>query len=176
MQASDELEAELGDLDDIEEALPQDDEALEQAEQQADEQLDDLFGDDSEPADAAAASEQPQQTKEANADHNDDDDDNGYLDIDSLMQDADDDEADDNNDDKYDAAKVEELLNDEELQDVNADEPDVDEEASAQLDLARAYIDMGEEDEAREILQQLTDNDDERLAKDAKALLLRIDS
>ena len=68
----------------------------------------------------------------------------------TLMQDADDGDGDDSDEDKYDAAKVQELLNDEELQDFNGDEePDFDEEASAQLDLARAYIDMGEEAKPR---------------------------
>ena len=67
---------------------------------------------------------------------------------------------------------------DEELDNLGDDSSDdnVDEEASAQLDLARAYIDMGEEDEAKEILQQLIDGEDESLSADAKALLSRISS
>lgn len=111
------------------------------------------------------ADEEPPETDADSAD------DEGYVDIDKLMEDADEEGTEEDN---YHSSAVEELLNDEELENVGKQDADVDEHASAQLDLARAYIDMGEEDEAKEILQQLLNGDDEALAADAKALLARI--
>ncbi|MAK71472.1 MAG: hypothetical protein CMF19_05465 [Idiomarinaceae bacterium] len=160
--------------------MPEDDEALAQAEDQADDELDDFFGTAEKDADAEDADAERTETESADAEEQqpseaEDDEDGGYVDIDKLMEDA---EGDGEEQDNYQASAVEDLLNDEELDNLSDDSSDdnVDEEASAQLDLARAYIDMGEEDEAKEILQQLIDGEDESLSADAKALLSRISS
>lgn len=147
LQESDELTQSLDDLDDLEEEIPEDDAELESAETEADQKLESLFG--------GAQNET---------------DDNDFVDIDSLMAEADDEEQDS---DRYESSAIQDVLPEGEQ---NPTDSAQDDEPAGQLDLARAYIEMGEEDEARDILQELIEGDDEALAKEAKALQEKLDS
>ena len=57
-------------------------------------------------------------------------------------------------------------LDDEDLGELNLDE-----DASSKLDLARAYIDMGDNDGARTLLNEVTNEGDEAQIKEANDLL-----
>lgn len=82
----------------------------------------------------------------------------GFLDIDDIIAEADDHiehSEDDENDD--DSLRAEDQL-------------------AAQLDLARAYLEMDEKDNAREALQEVLESGDEALRAEAEELLKRIDN
>ena len=165
----------LDDFDDIEEEVPEDDEALDEAESQADEDLESLFGGAPETDEELPETEETSTETEAESQDDEDsftaNDDEDYVDIDSLMAEADEEDEDD---DRYESSAVKDVLPDEDAGQ-EGDAP-ADDDPAGQLDLARAYIEMDEKDEAREILQQLIDGDDEALAEEAKTLKNRLDS
>lgn len=148
LQESDELTQSLDDLDELEEDVPEDDAELESAETEADQELESLFGGTQKDAD-----------------------DDDFVDIDSLMAEADDEEQDN---DRYESSAIQDVLP--EGAQSQTDTAAEDDEPAGELDLARAYIEMGEEDEARDILQKLAKGDDEALAKEAQALQEKLDS
>lgn len=147
LQESDELTQSLDELDDLEEEVPEDDAELDSAETEADQELESLFGGSQNETD-----------------------DNDFVDIDSLMAEADEEEQDS---DRYESSAIQDVLPEGEQ---NPTDSAQDDEPAGQLDLARAYIEMGEEDEARDILQELVNGDDEALAKEAQALREKLDS
>ncbi|EKE83839.1 FimV/HubP family polar landmark protein [Idiomarina xiamenensis] len=125
-------------------------EQIEDAEQQADEALEDLFEQDAE---------------------------QDFVDIDALIDEAS--AAEDDAADPYDKSSIEQLLpGDTSGADTTDSDDTADEEDSlaAQLDLAQAYIEMEDYDEAVKLLDQIIAGDDEELAAEASALKQRIQS
>lgn len=105
------------------------------------------------------------------------DDDDGYLSIESLMEEADT-EASEDSDDPYDKEKIGDALGgDESIEHDLSTEELLDESKTpaARLDLAQVYIEMGEVDDAREILEQLQDCGDAEAEAEAEALLKKLE-
>ncbi|WP_411358836.1 FimV/HubP family polar landmark protein [Pseudidiomarina salilacus] len=107
----------------------------------------------------------------------DTDDDDGYLSIESLMEEADT-EASEDSDDPYDKDKIGDALGGDEgiEHDLSTEELlDESKTPAARLDLAQVYIEMGEVDDAREILEQLQDCGDAEAEAEAEALLKKLE-
>ena len=105
------------------------------------------------------------------------DDDDGYLSIESLMEEADT-EASEDSDDPYDKDKIGDALGGDEgiEHDLSTEELlDESKTPAARLDLAQVYIEMGEVDDAREILEQLQDCGDVEAEAEAEALLKKLE-
>ncbi|MGQ4276311.1 FimV/HubP family polar landmark protein [Pseudidiomarina sp. E22-M8] len=104
--------------------------------------------------------------------------DDDYLSIESLMDEADT-EASEEHEDPYDKEKINEALAGEDIEDVDYDlstEAMLDESKSpaARLDLAQVYIDMGEVEDARSLLESIQGCDDEEAEQEAAALLKKL--
>ncbi|MFC0444407.1 FimV/HubP family polar landmark protein [Pseudidiomarina halophila] len=104
--------------------------------------------------------------------------DDDYLSIESLMDEADT-EASEEHEDPYDKDKINEALAGEDTQDLDYDlstEAMLDESKSpaARLDLAQVYIDMGEVDDARNLLESIQGCGDEEAEQEAAALLKKL--
>lgn len=133
---------------------------------------------DDEQKDTSAAdeekSESPSEAQEKESSADDDD----YLSIESLMEEAET-EASEEQDDPYDKEKLSDALGGE---DSNTSEIDLSTEAmldeskspAAKLDLAQVYIDMGEVDDARELLESIQGCGDEEAERDAAELLQKL--
>lgn len=133
---------------------------------------------DDEQKDTSAAdeekSESPSEAQEKESSADDDD----YLSIESLMEEAET-EASEEQDDPYDKDKLSDALGGE---DSNTNEIDLTTEAmldeskspAAKLDLAQVYIDMGEVDDARELLESIQGCGDEEAERDAAELLQKL--
>ncbi|MCE9678687.1 hypothetical protein LZP69_05695 [Shewanella sp. AS1] len=95
--------------------------------------------------------------------------DNGYIDIDKLLNDADDEagDADQYKELDIDMGELNDLMS-------NADMVDVDDEensVNAKLDLARAYIEIDDNDSASALLKEVELDGNERQQEEAKQLL-----
>ncbi|CAB0149533.1 hypothetical protein PSI9734_00097 [Pseudidiomarina piscicola] len=113
-------------------------------------------------------------SKESDAEAADDD----YVSIESLMEEAES-EASEELDDPYDKDKLNEALVGDDDKPVDYDistEAMLDESKSpaARLDLAQVYIDMGEIDDARNLLEGIQGCDDEEAEQEAAALLKQL--
>ncbi|RUO56107.1 MULTISPECIES: FimV/HubP family polar landmark protein [Pseudidiomarina] len=105
-------------------------------------------------------------------------DDEDYVSIESLMEEAET-EASEEQEDPYDKEKLNEALGGEGS---DSDEIDLGTEAmldeskspAAKLDLAQVYIDMGEIDDARELLESIKGCGDEEAERDAAELLEKL--
>ena len=86
----------------------------------------------------------------------------GFIDIDSILDEA---EADSEFEDDV-----------EEPQSETSRRADAEDNLAAQLDLARAYMEMGEHGEARETIESVITHASGELLQDAKELLSRLDS
>lgn len=105
------------------------------------------------------------------------DEDDGYLSIESLMEEADT-EASEDSDDPYDKEKIGDALGGDEgiEHDLSTEELlDESKTPAARLDLAQVYIEMGEVDDAREILEQLQDCGDAEAEAEAEDLLKKLE-
>lgn len=117
-------------------------------------------------------SEEQEKAEDKSADEED------YLSIESLMEEAET-EASEEQDDPYDKEKLSDALGGE---DSNTSEIDLSTEAmldeskspAAKLDLAQVYIDMGEVDDARELLESIQGCGDEEAERDAAELLQKL--
>ncbi len=101
-----------------------------------------------------------------------------YLSIESLMEEAET-EASEEHDDPYDKEKLGDALGGDENDSNEIDlstEAMLDESKSpaAKLDLAQVYIDMGELDDARDLLESIKDCGDEEAEQDAAELLKKL--
>lgn len=92
-------------------------------------------------------------------------DDEIELDLGSLDTDNDEIELDLGDDDEFDLGD----LDDDDLGELNLDE-----DASSKLDLARAYIEMGDNDGAKTLLEEVVNEGDSELAGEANELLAKI--
>lgn len=104
--------------------------------------------------------------------------DEDYLSIESLMEEAET-EASEEHDDPYDKEKLGDALGGDENDSNEIDlstEAMLDESKSpaAKLDLAQVYIDMGELDDARDLLESIKDCGDEEAEQDAAELLKKL--
>lgn len=113
-----------------------------------------------------------QKAEDANAD------DEEYLSIESLMEEAET-EASEEQEDPYDKDKLSDALGADERDNNEIDlstEAMLDESKSpaAKLDLAQVYIDMGEFDDARELLESIQGCGDEEAERDAAELLEKL--
>ncbi|MDX1705860.1 FimV/HubP family polar landmark protein [Pseudidiomarina sp.] len=109
-----------------------------------------------------------------------------YVSIDELIDEAEASEADDDEDDPYNPQRVSDALGDIDSDQQDSDQQDRadhDDETSADeskspaamLDLAQAYIDMGELDDARDLLVKIVKADDDEAQRDAQQLLQQLD-
>ncbi|MGI2144721.1 FimV/HubP family polar landmark protein [Shewanella frigidimarina] len=94
---------------------------------------------------------------------------NGYIDIDKLLNDADedDDKTDQYKDVNVDMGSVNSLIGNPNMIDVDDEENSV----NAKLDLARAYIEIEDQDSARALLKEVQMDGNERQQLEAKNLL-----
>lgn len=167
--------AQLGiETDEVDEEEPSD--------EVSDEQLDDLLNEAAEVESSLTEltedsdTEADKETEHASTDQAGDADTSSsvdeYVDIDELMEQADSEEETDN----YTSDNVGRVLGDEESESSPQDELDTaDEERLGQLDLARAYLDMDEKEDAEDILITLSEGEDE-VAEEARVLLQRLQS
>lgn len=86
--------------------------------------------------------------------------DDEFIDIDRILE-----EADSEPEDEEDEPQTE-----------DSRRADAEDNLAAQLDLARAYLEMGEQDEARDTIEAVIEQADGELLEEAKALLARLDS
>lgn len=101
---------------------------------------------------------------EEDLDFDEDKDDGSFRPIDDLMKDAD-----DGDDEDFDA-------DEEDQQSDEARQTDEEDSLAAQLDLARAYLEMEEKEEARQTVEAVIEQSSGDLLDEAKELLARIDS
>ncbi len=94
---------------------------------------------------------------------------NGYIDIDKLLNDADedDDKTDQYKDVSVDMGSVNSLIGNPDMVDVDDEENSV----NAKLDLARAYIEIEDQDSARALLKEVQIDGNERQQLEAKNLI-----
>ena len=123
---------------------------------------------------ALAALDQKERTQSTEYKASDDDlmrfeRENGYIDIDKLLNDADedDDKTDQYKDVNVDMGSVNSLIGNPNMIDVDDEENSV----NAKLDLARAYIEIEDQDSARALLKEVQMDGNERQQLEAKNLL-----
>ncbi|WP_350431221.1 FimV/HubP family polar landmark protein [Shewanella sp. H8] len=123
---------------------------------------------------ALAALDQNEQSQSVESKTTDDDlmrfeRENGYIDIDKLLNDADenDDKTDQYKDVNIDMGSANSLMGNPDMVDVDDEENSV----NAKLDLARAYIEIEDQDSARALLKEVQMDGNERQKLEAKSLL-----
>ncbi|QYJ73949.1 FimV/HubP family polar landmark protein [Shewanella sp. FJAT-52076] len=92
---------------------------------------------------------------------------NGFIDIDKLLNDADDTEPEPYRELDMDIGEVESLIGDAAMVDVDDEENSV----NAKLDLARAYIEIDDKDSAKALLKEVEMDGNERQKQEAANLL-----
>ncbi|MCL2919534.1 FimV/HubP family polar landmark protein [Shewanella litorisediminis] len=92
---------------------------------------------------------------------------NGFIDIDKLLNDADDTEPEPYRELDMDIGEVESLIGDTAMVDVDDEENSV----NAKLDLARAYIEIDDKDSAKALLKEVEMDGNERQKQEAADLL-----
>jgi len=172
-QADDaDLANEEADLADVElESDPLSEALDESTEQISDDDIDNMFASFGEDAFKEDAS-----TEQDDLPSRSDIEEREFVDIDKLLNEADEETGDDL--DPYDSPSLDvdldtfpEVLPDDEAIDV-----DVDAELASKLDLARAYLEIDDQDGAKKILQEVLDSDDASLKKEAEQLMARFSS
>jgi len=102
-------------------------------------------------------------------------DDDDALDLSSLEVDADDDELDFGGDEDALELDLDDDFDPAELEDEDLGELDLDEDVSSKLNLARAYVEMGDADGARALLQEVIGEGTEEEISKANELLGKLD-
>ncbi|WP_432459197.1 MULTISPECIES: FimV/HubP family polar landmark protein [unclassified Agarivorans] len=120
----------------------------------------DIFKQDAEPTDSELPSRSEIEARE-------------FVDIDMLLNDADEQEGDDN--DPYDKPSLDLELDSfpDVLPQDDKTDVDINAELASKLDLARAYLEIDDQDGAKKILQEVMVSDDQSLKKEAEDLLAR---
>lgn len=162
--AADDIELDLGDDDDLDLSLDADDDD----DLELDLSLDGEEGDDEIELDLSGGDEASDDDDAFELDL-DGDDDAFELDLDSEIDSEIDSELDSDLDSDLDDDLDLSLDGDDDLGDLNLDE-----DASSKLDLARAYIEMGDNDGAKALLEEVLGDGDEQQISEANELLGKI--